>query len=126
MSLLDAGIAGARQMAVPVTFSILTNIAAFVPLLFVPGITGKVFKVIPMAVIMIFLVSLIEALFILPAHLSPPASAARNGVGSRRLNRRREWFGDFILWLRDHPFPAPARDRPWPGDTPPSPSPSVC
>lgn len=103
MSFLDASIAGARQMAVPVTFSILTNIAAFVPLLFVPGMTGKVFKVIPMAVIMIFLVSLIEALFILPAHLS-----ARQRVQEWRwieeINRRREWFGNFILWLRDHPF----------------------
>ncbi|MCP3961091.1 MAG: efflux RND transporter permease subunit [bacterium] len=103
MSFLDAGIAGARQMAVPVTFSILTNIAAFVPLLFVPGVTGKIFKVIPMAVIMIFLVSLIEALFILPAHLS----ARERGQEWRwieALNRRREWFGNFLLWLRDHPF----------------------
>ena len=103
LSFLDAGIAGARQMAVPVTFSILTNIAAFVPLLFVPGVTGKIFKVIPTAVIMVFLVSLIEALFILPAHLS----ARERGQEWRwleALNRRREWFGNFILWLRDHPF----------------------
>lgn len=103
MSYVDAGIAGARQMAIPVTFSILTNIAAFVPLLFVPGITGKIFKVIPIAVIMIFLVSLIEALFILPTHLS----ARKRGQEWRwveALNRRREWFGNFILWVRDHPF----------------------
>ncbi len=103
MSFLDAGIAGARQMAVPVTFSILTNIAAFMPLLFVPGITGKVFKVIPAAVIMVFLVSLIEALFILPAHLSA-REQGREWRWIETLNRRREWFGNFILWLRDHPF----------------------
>jgi multidrug efflux pump subunit AcrB len=103
MSFLDASIAGARQMAIPVTFSILTNIAAFMPLLFVPGVTGKVFKVIPLAVIMVFLVSLVEALFILPAHLS----ARKRGQEWRwveALNRRREWFGNLILWLRDHPF----------------------
>ena len=100
---LEASIAGARQMAVPVTFSILTNICAFMPLLFVPGVTGKIFKVIPMAVIMVFLVSLTEALFILPAHLS----ARREGQEWRwieALNRRREWFGNLILWVRDHPF----------------------
>ena len=100
---LEAGIAGARQMAVPVTFSILTNIAAFTPMLFVPGVTGKVFKVIPMAVIMVFLVSLVEALFILPAHLS----GRRHGhewAWIEELNRRREWFGNLILWLRDRPF----------------------
>lgn len=103
MSFLDASIAGARQMAIPVTFSILTNIAAFTPLLFVPGVTGKVFKVIPVAVIMVFLVSLVEALFILPAHLS----GRKRGQEWRwieELNRRREWFGNTILWLRDNPF----------------------
>lgn len=103
LSYLEASIAGARQMAVPVTFSILTNISAFVPLLFVPGVTGKIFKVIPMAVIMVFLVSLIEAIFILPAHLS----ARQHGQEWRfieALNRRREWFGRFLLWFRDHPF----------------------
>jgi multidrug efflux pump subunit AcrB len=102
-SFLEAGIAGARRMAVPVTFSILTNIAAFTPMLFIPGITGKVFKVVPLAVIMIFLLSLVEALFILPAHLS----ARKDGQEWRwieALNRRREWFGRLILWLRDHPF----------------------
>ena len=103
MPLLEAGIAGARQMAVPVTFSILTNIAAFMPLLFVPGITGKIFKVIPMAIIMVFLVSLIEALFILPAHLSA-RERDQEWRWIEALNRRREWFGGCILWLRDHPF----------------------
>ena len=103
LSFLDAGIAGARQMAVPVTFSILTNITAFVPLLFVPGITGKVFKVIPIAVIMVFLVSLIEALFILPAHLSA-RERDQEWRWLEALNRRREWFGEFILRLRDRHF----------------------
>ncbi len=103
LSLLDASIAGARRMAVPVTFSILTNIAAFVPLLFVPGVTGKIFKVIPLAVIMIFLVSLIEALFILPAHLSAH-KRDEEWRWIEALNRRREWFGIFILRLRDGPF----------------------
>ena len=41
---LEAAISGAREVAMPVTFSILTNIAAFLPLYFVPGIMGKVFR----------------------------------------------------------------------------------
>lgn len=103
MPFLEASIAGARQMAVPVTFSILTNISAFVPLLLVPGITGKIFKVIPLAVIIVFLVSLTEALFILPAHLSG-RQRRQEWRWIEALNRRREWFGNFILWLRDRPF----------------------
>ena len=43
---------------------------AFIPLMFVPGFMGKIFKTIPFVVIAVFGVSLIESLFILPAHLS--------------------------------------------------------
>ena len=70
MSMLDASIQGARDVAVPVTFSILTNIAAFAPLLFVPGFLGKIWGVIPLVVCTVFVVSLMEAIFILPAHLA--------------------------------------------------------
>lgn len=70
MSHLQAAIEGAKQIAGPVTFAVLTNIAAFTPLLMVPGVTGKLFMQIPAVVISVFIVSLIESLFILPAHLS--------------------------------------------------------
>ena len=66
---LSAAIKGARQIAVPVTFSVLTNIVAFLPMYFVPGFMGKIFRVIPVVVISVYTISLIESLFILPAHL---------------------------------------------------------
>jgi len=69
-SKLEAAVAGATGMAVPVTFAILTTIAAFAPLLAVPGSMGKVFRVIPLVVIPTLVFSLMECLFILPAHLS--------------------------------------------------------
>ena len=102
-SYLDAAIAGAREMALPVTFSILTNLVAFLPLFFVPGVTGKIFKVIPLAVFMIFTISLIEALFILPSHLSKRSGGEDSGF-IHWANKRREWFGDMIQWLRNNPF----------------------
>ena len=40
------------------------------PLLFVPGSTGDIFLHIPIVVLSVFFVSLIESLFILPAHLA--------------------------------------------------------
>ena len=67
---LEAAIAGAQEVAMPVIFSILTNVVAFLPIMFVTGTMGKFFKVIPLVVIVVFLISLIESLFILPAHLS--------------------------------------------------------
>jgi multidrug efflux pump subunit AcrB len=70
MSTMQAAMYGAREIAPPITFAVLTNIAAFMPLLFVPGSSGKLFGQIPSVTIAVFIVSLIESLFILPAHLS--------------------------------------------------------
>jgi multidrug efflux pump subunit AcrB len=76
MSFMEAAIKGARDIAGPVTFSILTNIVAFLPLLFIPGTTGKFWWPLGVVVILVLAISLVEALFILPAHL------ARSGRGS--------------------------------------------
>lgn len=70
MGFAAAAIEGAREVMSPIAFSILTNIVAFIPLYFVPGVMGKVFSVIPVVVISVFLVSWIEAVFILPTHLA--------------------------------------------------------
>jgi len=67
---LRAAVMGAREMATPVTFSILTNIVAFVPLMFIPGETGKFWRPLPIVVMIVLAVSLVEALFILPSHLA--------------------------------------------------------
>ncbi len=70
MKPLAASVNGAREMALPVTISVITNIVAFLPMLFMPGLMGKIFAIVPMVVISTFILSLIESLFILPAHLS--------------------------------------------------------
>ena len=67
---LEGAIAGVTEVALPVVFAVLTTVAAFLPLVFVPGATGKIMKVIPFIVIPCLLWSLLESLFILPAHLS--------------------------------------------------------
>lgn len=66
---LRAAIEGAREMMAPVTFAVLTSIAAFLPMVFVEGSLGKVMRQIPLVVIAVLLMSLIESLLILPAHL---------------------------------------------------------
>lgn len=67
---LPAAVRGARVVAVPVVFAILTNIIAFMPMLFVPGVMGQLWRNIPSVIIVVFAISLVEALYILPAHLS--------------------------------------------------------
>jgi multidrug efflux pump subunit AcrB len=69
MPYLDAAIQGATEIAMPVTFSILTNVVAFIPLFFIPGFLGKIFRMIPAVVIAVLAISLVESLFVLPSHL---------------------------------------------------------
>lgn len=77
MSPLKAAIKGTRDIAKPVVFSILTNIIAFVPLLFIPGSTGKFWWPLPAVVIIVLAISLFEALFILPSHLGHSKKAKK-------------------------------------------------
>ncbi|MHC4575635.1 MAG: efflux RND transporter permease subunit, partial [Planctomycetota bacterium] len=67
---IQAAIKGVREMSAPVTLAVLTTVFAFMPLLFLIGIMGKIMRVIPIVVISVLMVSLVEALLILPAHLS--------------------------------------------------------
>jgi len=81
--LIKAAILGARSVAIPITYAILTNIVAFMPLYFVPGTMGKIWKAIPVVVITVFLISLVEALFILPAHLAHTRSSPSSKLTAR-------------------------------------------
>ena len=70
MTRVLAAIRGARDVSNPITFSILTNIIAFLPILFIPGTLGKIWGVLPIVVSLVFVVSWIEAVYILPSHLA--------------------------------------------------------
>ena len=60
---------GLKEVGGPVVMAVSTTIVAFTPLLFIAGIMGKFMAVMPFAVIIILIVSLGEALIILPTHL---------------------------------------------------------
>lgn len=67
---LDNVIKGAKKVAMPATFGVLTTIAAFVPMLMVSGPQGIIWKSIGMIVILCLAFSLVESKLILPAHLA--------------------------------------------------------
>ena len=60
---------GMGEVGWPVLMAVTTTVVAFTPLMFITGIMGKFISVMPRAVIAILIVSLGEALIILPAHL---------------------------------------------------------
>ena len=67
---IAAAIRGVRRIKVPLTFAVLTSAVAFVPLLFIPGGVGDVWRALPIIIIAMLMVSLVESLFVLPNHLS--------------------------------------------------------
>lgn len=67
---LDSVIRGARKVAMPATFGVLTTVAAFVPFLTVPGSFGPIPFAIGSVVILCLLFSIVESKLILPAHLA--------------------------------------------------------
>jgi len=98
-SRLTAAVLGARQMAVPVLLSILTNIAAVLPLLFVPGTQGKIWRNVPIIMVLVFSISLVEALFILPAHLAHQKLNDDNRGIWKILDWPERTFGRGMQWF---------------------------
>jgi multidrug efflux pump subunit AcrB/ribosome modulation factor len=79
------GTLGAQQgvlvVSKPVIFSTLTTLVAFLPLVFMSGLQGKLARDIPLVVMVALTVSLIESLLILPAHLADVSSPAQRKKG---------------------------------------------
>ena len=78
-----AAIEGTREVAVPVTFAILTTIAAFLPMAMIGGAIGQFWIVIPIIVISTLVFSMVESKLILPAHLRHLDSSPSDGIWSR-------------------------------------------
>ena len=66
---LTAALASLREVGRPVTTAVLTTMAAFLPLMLLPGILGDFMRVIPMVVTIALAISLVEAFWMLPAHV---------------------------------------------------------
>ena len=75
---LKAAVEGALEVGRPVIFSVLTTMVAFWPLTMAAGTMGKIMRNIPIVVMLVLAGSLVESLFVLPAHLE--RSAAKSAV----------------------------------------------
>ena len=88
---------GVRSILAPVSVGVATTMAAFAPLLFSTGTLGQIVGVVPAVVIAILFVSLIEAYFILPAHLS---NAGRWSKGI--MAQARDWVARALAHFVDN------------------------
>ncbi|NNM30097.1 MAG: efflux RND transporter permease subunit, partial [Akkermansiaceae bacterium] len=69
MTPLEGAVEGTKEVAVPVTFGVITTVVAFVPLMFFDGFYGNFARQIPPVVAGVLLFSLVESKLILPSHL---------------------------------------------------------
>ena len=76
----EAALIGAKRMFGPIMASSLTTVAAFMPLLFLPGPFGEMLRPVPIIIIAVIIASLIECFLILPGHLN-------HGLGKRTKER---------------------------------------
>ncbi len=64
----DSAILGTKEVVRPILSSIGTNIAAFIPLILLPGVMGKFMRIIPIIFSLALMASIFEAFFLLPSH----------------------------------------------------------
>lgn len=70
LSRRDAAVKGVNQVVVPVIAATATTIAAFLPLMILPGTIGKFLRVIPYTVSIALAASTLEAILFIPSHFA--------------------------------------------------------
>lgn len=95
----EAAVMGTREITGPVIFSVLTNMVAFVPLCFLPGMAGNMFGVLPIVVNTVFACSLIESLYVLPAHLAHDNPPKAGTLLARISAWQRIFSAGFTHWI---------------------------
>ena len=97
MSPKEAAVKGTSEVIAPVTVTILTTCAAFLPLMFMGDIMGKFIRFIPIVVMIALGSSLLEAFIILPSHLSDFVRGTKFQTTHKGdPHKQRRWFTSLI------------------------------
>ena len=98
----EAAVKGAYELFGPVTTTILTTIAAFLPLMFMSGIIGKFIIAIPVVVISLLFFSWLEAFLILPNHVSHLTNTKVKMKEKQWLINFEHGYARFLAWVLHH------------------------
>lgn len=109
MQSLQASVEALKEVALPVTTAVLTTMAAFLPLMLLPGILGQFMLVIPLVVTIALALSLVEAFWMLPAHVNAmKVNFSRPSFVQRLRNRMTHWvqvkYSKFLISALRHPL----------------------
>ncbi|MEY2995015.1 MAG: hypothetical protein RL357_1950, partial [Pseudomonadota bacterium] len=104
---MQAAINSFREIGAPVVASVATTMAAFLPLMLLPGIVGKFMFIIPFVVTLALAISLIEAFWMMPVHISAiglqPSSGHSNSWHDRLNTRIRMAYGKALAYVLRRP-----------------------
>ena len=98
----DAAVKGAHELFGPVTTTILTTVAAFLPLMFMSGTIGKFIVAIPVVVISLLFFSWLEAFLILPSHVSHLTNSKVKVKEKQWLVNFEHGYARFLSWVLKH------------------------
>ncbi|MCM4150825.1 AcrB/AcrD/AcrF family protein [Arenibacter sp. N53] len=106
---IQAAVDGVMEVLPPIISAIITTILAFSIFLFLDSRIGEFFGEVSVIVILTLVVSLVEALIILPAHLAhskalqPMDNKPKKGLAKifAKLRVINEWGDSFMVWMRD-------------------------
>jgi multidrug efflux pump subunit AcrB len=96
----EAAVQGAKEMFKPVTIASLTTLFAFIPALMMSGTMGEVIKLIPIAVSVLVLASLIESFLFLPIHAAHVLKKEQKTTSWERANRLYSRIIHFFMHYR--------------------------
>ena len=102
---LDATIEGTKEVMVPVFVSSITTIFAFIPMFVLTGEIGEFIKMIPVAIVVLILASILESFVFLPMHSLHILDSKDKELDWSRFN---DWYkrvlGHFIRYRKTFLF----------------------
>ena len=89
---LEAAVEGTSEVFLPVITSVMTTCMVFIPMFFMTGMIGKFIYVIPLIVVLSLMISLLESILALPAHIQRGLEKAERHSSGRS---KKQWFHHF-------------------------------
>ncbi len=107
----EAAIGALQEVSAPVLTSILTTISVFLPLVFLPGILGSFLAELPTVVCLALAISLLEAFWILPAHVSflkvqVSSDNRQQRIRTHFTRKTRNWYSRLLVYTFRKPLAA--------------------
>ncbi|MDZ7808569.1 MAG: efflux RND transporter permease subunit [Gracilimonas sp.] len=95
----EASVSGAKEVAVPIIVSTLTTLVVFLPILFVPGIAGFLFRDLALTISFSLIVSTFVALTLIPLMASQFYKEASQNISAN--NKIANYFGELLQKLEN-------------------------